>query len=160
MPLVYNELRALAKHYMRGERPGHTLQTTALVHEAYLKLGGEREAPWESRAHYLRMASQAMRRVLIDHARRRKADKKGGKRTREPLDKALDLMESSSTDLVELDSSLDKLAGIDPQLAQVVELRFFGGLTVEETAKVLGISKTTVKQDWSLAKAWLKQEMG
>ena len=160
MPLIYNELRALAKRYMRGERSGHTLQTTALVHEAYIKLGGVTEISWESRAHYLRVASQAMRRVLIDHARRKKADKKGGKRTREPLDRAADIMEKASVDLLELDSAIDKLAKIDPQLAQVVELRFFGGLTVEETAKVIGISKTTVKEDWSLAKAWLKQEMG
>jgi RNA polymerase sigma factor (TIGR02999 family) len=160
MPLLYNELRALARHYMRSERPGHTLQTTALVHEVYLRLGGERDEGWENKTHFMRVAARAMRRVLIDHSRRKRADKKGGKRKREPLDKAAELMEEASFDLLDLDSALNRLSEIDEQMAQVVEIRFFGGLTVEETAKVMGISKSTVKHEWMMAKAWLKQQIG
>jgi RNA polymerase sigma factor (TIGR02999 family) len=160
LPLVYDELRNLARHYMRFERPGHTLQTTALVHEAYLKLGGDSDIAWESRGHFLRLAAQAMRRVLIDHARRKRSVKKGGKWGREPLDKAVDLFEEASfVDLVELDSALDRLGEIEKQMVRIVELRFFGGFTVEETAQILGISKTTVKHDWMLARAWLKQQI-
>jgi RNA polymerase sigma-70 factor (ECF subfamily) len=159
MPLLYDELRALARQYMRSERPGHTLQTTVLVHEAYLRLGGQKDAGWESKAHFMRMAAKVMRRVLIDHARRKRSVKKGGKLSREPLDKAADIMEEASVDLLTLDSALSRLAEIDKQMAEVVEFRFFAGLTVEETAKIMGISESTVKHDWMLAKAWLKQQV-
>jgi RNA polymerase sigma factor (TIGR02999 family) len=159
MPLLYDELRVMARHYMRGERPGHTLQTTALVHEAYLKLGGEKDAGWESKAHFMRVAARAMRRVLIDHARRKRSAKKGGKWTREPLDEALKLMEDVSFDLLAVDNALSDLYEIDKQMAQVVEFRFFAGLTIEETAEVMGISQSTVKNEWVLAKAWLRQQM-
>lgn len=160
MPVLYDELRSLARSYMRGERPGHTLQTTALVHEAYLRLGGDRDIAWESKAHFMRVAARTMRRVLIDHARRNRSDKKGGKRGREPLDRAVEVMEEASFDLVALDSVLARLSEIDGQMGQVVELRFFAGLTIEETGKVMGISIGTVKNDWALAKAWLKQQIG
>lgn len=160
LPLIYDELRGLARHYMHFERPGHTLQTTALVHEAYLKLGGDRGMEWEGRNHFLRVAAQAMRHILIDHARKKRSLKKGGDRLREPLDKAVELFEKTSlVDLVDLDSALDRLGKIEQQLVRIVELRFFGGFTVLETAQILGISKTTVKHDWSLARAWLKQQI-
>lgn len=160
MPHVYNELRNLARHYMRAERAGHTLQTTALVHEAYLRLGDEEDTVWEDKSHYMRIASRAMRQILIDHARRKKAEKKGGKWGREPLYQAAELMEEVSHDLLDLDIALNKMAVIDPRMAQVVELRFFGGLTVEQTARAMGISKATVKREWMVAKAWLMQKIG
>ena len=160
MPVIYEELRSLARAYMRAERPGHTLQTTALVHEAYLRLGGDKDVAWQNRVHFMRVAARTMRRVLIDHARRKRADKKGGMRKREPLDRAVGLLEESSFDLVAMDSVLSRLSEIDEQMGQVVELRFFGGLTIEETAAVLGISQSTVKQEWTLAKAWLKYQLG
>lgn len=159
MPLLYDELRALAHRYMRGERPGHTLQTTALVHEAYLRLGGDEDAGWENRTHFIRVAAQAMRRVLIDHARRKRSDKKGGKWERVPLDEAMELMEDSCIDILAVDGALRRLTEIDRQMALVVELRFFGGLTVEETAQVMEVSPSTVKHEWMLAKAWLKQQI-
>jgi RNA polymerase sigma factor (TIGR02999 family) len=159
MPVIYDELRALARYHIRAERPGHTLQTTALVHEAYLRLGGEKDASWVDKAHYMRVASRAMRRVLIDHARRKRADKKGGGRKRRPLDQVAEFMEEASVDLLALDSALKRLAEVDTQTAQVVEFRFFGGLTVEQTAKVMGISKATVKREWLVAKAWLKNKV-
>ncbi|MHC4942272.1 MAG: sigma-70 family RNA polymerase sigma factor [Planctomycetota bacterium] len=159
MPLVYNELRNLARRYMRTENKGHTLQTTALVHEAYLRLGGERDTPWENKAHYMRVAARAMRHILIDHSRRKQADRKGGKWGREPLYQAAELMEEVSFDLLDLDSALNRMSKIDQRMAQVVELRFFGGLSVEQTAKVLGISKTTVKREWVVARTWLKQSI-
>jgi RNA polymerase sigma factor (TIGR02999 family) len=159
LSLVYDELRALAGYYMRRERPGHTLQTTALVHEAYLRLAGEREIPWESRAHYFRVAARAMRRVLIDHARLKKTGKKGAGRRRDPLDEAAVFMEESSTDLVALDQALSRLVEVDPRLVQVVELRFFGGLSIEDTARILNISPRTVKREWQTARVWLKREI-
>ncbi|MHC4942578.1 MAG: sigma-70 family RNA polymerase sigma factor [Planctomycetota bacterium] len=160
MPLLYDELRALARHYMRGERVDHTLQTTALVHEAYLRLGGKMETAWENKAHYMRVAARAMRHVLIDHARRKRAAKKGGTWKKESLDKAAEILEEASIDLLAVDQALSDLAKIDEQMAQVVELKFFGGLTIEETANVLGISPSTVKHEWVLAKAWLRQQIG
>lgn len=158
-PLVYDELWALAKGYMSRERPEHTLQTTALVHEAYLRLGGMTETAWESRAHYLRVASKAMRRVLIDHARRKRSEKLGGDRRKEPLDNAAVFIGDPSLDLLALEDVLRKLAEVEPRMESLVELRFFGGLTVEETARILGISDRTVRNDWRIAKAWLKREM-
>jgi len=160
LPLLYDELRSLARYYMRGERKGHTLQTTALVHEAYLRLCGTEDSAWDNRSHYMRVAARAMRHGLIDHARQKKTDKRGGKRQREPLDMVDHLLGDGSVDLLALDHALTDLAEMDPRLAQIVELRFFGGLTIEETARVLDISPRTVKYDWKLAKAWLKEELG
>src|SRR5215831_7085684 len=159
IPLVYGELRRLADSYMRRERTGHTLQTTALVHEAYLKLLGQRSVDWQNRAHFFGIAAQVMRRILIDHARGHVRDKRGGGREAVPLDEALVFSPERSADFLELDSALERLAELDPRQAKIVELRFFGGLTVEEAAEVLGISPKTVKRDWSVAKAWLHGEL-
>ena len=159
MSLIYDELRALAKSHMHRERSGHTLQTTALVHEAFIRLGGGKVTAWESRAHFMRTAAQAMRRILIDHARRKATDKLGGGRRRTPLDELAVFDERTSPDLLALDRALDKLAAVDPQVAQMVELRFFGGLTVKETAQVLDVSPRTVDYDWRMAKAWLQKEI-
>jgi RNA polymerase sigma-70 factor, ECF subfamily len=159
IPLVYNELRRMAGGYMRRERTGHTLQTTALVHEAYLKLCGQHSVAWQNRAHFFGIASQVMRRVLIDHARAHIRDKRGGGRESIPLDEALVFSPERSADFVELDAALQRLASFDARQARVVELRFFGGLTVEETAETLGISPKTVKREWSVAKAWLHGEL-
>jgi RNA polymerase sigma factor (TIGR02999 family) len=159
LPLLYDELHALARYYMQDEKRGHTLQTTALVHEAYLRLCGSADQSWENRAHYLRVAARAMRHVLIDHARRKLAEKRGGRRNRESLDMVDRLLGESRVDLVGLDHALNSLSELDPRMEQIVELRFFSGLTIEETAKVLGVSPRTVKYDWTLAKAWLKEEL-
>lgn len=161
LPLVYDELHALARGYMRRERPGHTLQTTALIHEAYLKLGGGEQIAWEGRAHFMKVAAQAMRRILIDHARSKKSERKGGDRDREPLEEdAAAYMDSPSVDLLALDDALEKLADVDPRMVQVVELRYFAGLSVDETAKILDISSRTVKNEWRTAKAWLIDQVG
>ncbi len=160
MPLVYSELLALAKGHMRHERSDHTLQATALVHEAYLRLGGMKEASWEDRAHYFRIASQAMRRVLIDYARRKRANKHGGGWNRNSLDEEAVFVGEPSVDLLALDSALTKLFEIDPRMAGLVELRFFGGLTVDDTARMLSISPRTARNDWRIARAWLKTKMG
>lgn len=159
IPLVYDELRSIASRYMRQERADHTLQTTALVHEAYIRLSGGQEMEWNSRAHFFGIAAQTMRRILIDYARKRSTDKKGGGWRRESLEEADVFIGEPSLDLIALNTALDQLSDIDPKMVRVVELRFFGGLSVEETAKVLSISTRTVKQDWRLAKAWLQQQM-
>jgi RNA polymerase sigma factor (TIGR02999 family) len=159
VPLVYAELRQIARRHMRLERPEHTLQATALVHEAYLKLIEQRTVDWQSRAHFFGVASQAMRCILIDHARGIRRDKRGGGQRAIALDEALVFSPEQSADLLELDVALHRLAEIDPRQARIVELRFFGGLNVEETAAVLGISPKTVKRDWSVAKAWLHGEL-
>jgi RNA polymerase sigma-70 factor, ECF subfamily len=159
IPLVYDELRRLADGYMRRERTGHTLQATALVHEAYLKLLGQHSVDWQNRAHFFGIAAQVMRRVLIDHARRHVRDKRGGGKEAVPLDEALVFSPERSSEFLELDSALERLAERDARLAKIVELRFFGGLTVEETAEVVGISPKTVKRDWTVAKAWLHGEL-
>jgi RNA polymerase sigma factor (TIGR02999 family) len=156
---VYDELHSLAAHYMSGERPGHTLQATALVHEAYLRLVGGSPVRWESRAHFLRVAARAMRRILIQHARRRLTDRRGGGRARGPLEEAAAVGGEPTVDLLALDEALTRLAAIDARSAQVVELRFFGGQSVEDTARVLGTSATTVKRDWRAAKAWLLKQI-
>lgn len=153
MPLVYEELRHLAKHYMAAERPGHTLQTTALIHEAYLRLIDQQEVP-QNRAHFFAIAAQAMRRVLVDHARTRGAAKHGGGAPKASLEDAA-VVPGRSAELIALDEALSDLATIDPRKSQVVELRYFGGLSVEETAEVLGLSPVTIMRDWSSAKAWL-----
>jgi RNA polymerase sigma factor (TIGR02999 family) len=158
-PLLYNELHRLAMHHMRNERPGHTLQATALVNEAYLKLIDNREANWQNRAHFLAIASQAMRRVLIDHARSKRRVKRGGLQQKVSLEDVVIAAEEQSYDLVALDSALDRLAKVDARQSRIVELRFFGGLSVEQTAEVLGISPKTVKRDWAVARAWLHREL-
>ena len=159
MPLVYNELRRLASSYLRRERPDHTLQTTALVHEAYLRLVDQRGTHWKCRDHFLAVAAQAMRRVLVDHARRHKAVKRGAALPKLSLEDAAAFSEEQSENLLLLDRLLTRLAIIDPQEVQIIELRFFGGLSVEETAVVMGVSPTTVKREWSVARKWLAREM-
>jgi RNA polymerase sigma-70 factor, ECF subfamily len=159
IPLVYDELRRLAAAYMRRERQEHTLQPTALVNEAYLRLIEQRQVHWQGRAHFFGIAAQLMRRILIDHARAHLRDKRGGGMISVPLDEALVFSPEKSSELIKLDESLDRLAKLDPRQGKVVELRFFGGLTVEQTADTLGISAKTVKREWSLAKAWLHGEL-
>jgi RNA polymerase sigma-70 factor, ECF subfamily len=159
IPLVYGELRRLARGYMRGERSDHTLQATALVHEAYIKLVEQHSVEWQGRAHFFGIAAQMMRRILIDHARAHLRDKRGSGEKPIPLDEALVFAPEQSMQIVRLDESLERLAKIDPRQSRIVELRFFGGLTVEQTAEVLGISTKTVKRDWSVAKAWLHGDL-
>jgi RNA polymerase sigma factor (TIGR02999 family) len=158
LPLVYDELRALAAGVLRGQRKGHTLEPTALVHEAYLKLV-DQTAPWEGRSHFFGVAAKAMRSILVDHARARKAEKRGGARERVPLDAAVVWFEERSLDLLALDEALERLAALDPAAARLVELRFFAGLTIEETARTLGVSTATVERDWALTRAWLHREL-
>jgi RNA polymerase sigma-70 factor (ECF subfamily) len=159
IPIVYNELRRLAAGYMRHEREDHTLQPTALVHEAYLKLIQQRAVDWQGRAHFFGIAAQVMRRILIDHARGHLRDKRGGGVIPVPLDEALVFSPEQSSELVMLDASLKRLAKLDPRQSRIVELRFFGGLTVEQTADTLDISAKTVKREWSMAKAWLHGDL-
>ncbi|HEX7295725.1 MAG TPA: sigma-70 family RNA polymerase sigma factor [Pyrinomonadaceae bacterium] len=161
MPVVYMELRRQAARHLRRERAGHTLQTTDLIHEAYLRLVDQKNVRWQSRAHFYAVAAQSMRRILVDHARRRHRAKRGGNSTIAlPLDEELVMAADSNADLLALDEALNRLAAIDPRQSQIVELRFFSGLTIEETATVTGFSKTTVKDDLNMAKAWLRRELG
>ena len=159
-PLVYEELRQQAARYLRRERAGHTLQTTALINEAYLRLIDAKDVHWQSRAHFFAIAANLMRRVLVDHARRRDAEKRGGAQLRLTLDERLAVSSTADVDVLAIDEALNKLSAIDSQQALVVELRFFSGLSVEETAAALGISTATVKRDWSVARAWLRREIG
>jgi RNA polymerase sigma-70 factor, ECF subfamily len=159
VPLVYSELRRMAARYMRRERVDHTLQTTALVHEAYLKLVEQTSSSWENRAHFFAIAAQIMRHILVDHARGHLREKRGGGQAVLQLDEGLVFSPEQSSELLEVDTALHRLIEIDPRQGKIVELRFFGGLTVEETAAVLGISPKTVKRDWSVAKAWLHGEL-
>lgn len=159
LPLIYNELRQLAHNFLYRERPGHTLQTTALVHEAYLKLIDQRDARFENRAHFFAIAAQAMRRILIDSARRHTAAKRGGRREKVSLDEAADISLEPDNNLLALDEALNALAEIDPEQSRIVELRYFGGLTIEETAEVLKTSPATVKREWTMARAWLYEAM-
>lgn len=160
LPLVYGELRAIARRYLSRESRGHTLQSTALVHEAYLKLVGQRSVRWQNRAHFYGIAAQMMRRILVDHARRQHRAKRGGPATTLSLDDTMAVAEpEAEVDLLALDEALTSLAAIDPRGARIVELRFFSGLTIEETAEVLVVSAGTVKRDWSTARAWLFREM-
>jgi RNA polymerase sigma-70 factor (ECF subfamily) len=159
VPVVYDELRRLAASYMRRERVDHTLQATALVHEAYLKLIEQRSVNWQSRAHFFGVAAQLMRRILIDHARGHSRQKRGGEQKKVSLDEAFVFSEQQADELLAVDDSLNRLAKIDPRQARVVELRFFSGLSVEETAEVLGVSPKTIKRDWSVAKAWLYADL-
>lgn len=159
LPLVYDELRRQAARYLRRERAGHTLQTTALIHEAYLRLVDQKNVHWQNRAHFFGIAAQLMRRILVDHARTKKRAKRGGSDIRVSLDEATAVAKAQDLDVVALDEALERLAKIDEQQSRIVELRFFSGLTVEETAEVLSISPATVKRDWSMAKAWLHREI-
>ncbi|MEW6320620.1 MAG: ECF-type sigma factor [Acidobacteriota bacterium] len=159
LPAVYDELRRLAEHYLRGERPGQTIQATALVHEAYLRLAAEKHHPWQNRTHFLAIAALSMRQILVQRARARKAAKRGGDPERITLDERLLAAEAGEVDLEALDQALDRLAALDARQARVVELRYFGGLTVEETAEALDISPATVKREWTLARAWLRREL-
>jgi len=163
LPLVYNELRQVADRYLRRERPGHTLQATALVHEAWLRLVDQRSVTWQSRAHFFGVAANLMRQILIQSARARHAEKRGGDDQKLYLDEVGELSDKLVTaqqpDLIALDDALNDLATVAPQQSRVVELRFFGGLSIEETAEVLGISPATVKREWNMAKAWLHREI-
>ncbi|SPF40420.1 RNA polymerase, sigma-24 subunit, ECF subfamily [Candidatus Sulfopaludibacter sp. SbA4] len=158
IPLVYAELRRLAASYMRLERPDHTLQPTALVHEAYLRLVGQ-ESSWQNRTHFLGVAAQQMRRILVDHARKHKAAKRAGKESRVSFEDVLAVALEQPGHVVEIDAALDQLAKEFPRQARVVELRFFGGYTEDDIAKVLAVSPETVKRDWRFAKTWLSREM-
>src|SRR6516164_8695835 len=159
MPLVYGQLRRLAGLYMRGERPGHTLQATALVHEAYLRLVGHEDVDWQNRAHFFGVAANLMRRILVDHARAKQAKKRGGGDQKVSLDKAVLVRPEAPEQFLALDEALERLAKRDPRQARIVELRYFGGLSEEETAEVLEISVRTVKRDWNVARAWLYQQL-
>ena len=159
IPLVYDELRRLASAYMRRERPGHTLQSTALVHEAYIKLSDQKNVSWQNRAHFFAVAAQLMRRILVDHARARLARKRGSRPDLIPVDEAFAFTPERSNDLLALDEALNRLGEKDPRTLQVVELRFFGGLTVEQTAEAMGISARTVKREWNFGRAWLRAEL-
>ena len=159
LPVVYEELRRLAAAYLRRERPGQTLQPTALVHEAYLRLMKDRPGRWQNRAHFCAIAAHSMRQILIERARARGALKRGGAQPRVTLDEGLVAGESRSIDLVALDSALERLERLDAEQARLVELRFFGGLTIEETAEAIGVSPATVKREWTMARAWLKLQL-
>jgi RNA polymerase sigma factor (TIGR02999 family) len=159
MPLVYDELRRLARNYMKRERPGQTLQTTALVNEAYLKLVDQEGTRLESRVHFFGIAARLMREILVDHARIRRAAKRGGAQVRLSLSKVDRVASNPDVNLIALDEALRRLQGIDPQKSRIVELRYFGGLGIEETAKVMSVSPAKVKRDWSMARAWLRSEI-
>jgi RNA polymerase sigma factor (TIGR02999 family) len=156
---VYDELRRLAHHHLRRERPGHSLQTTALVHDAYLQLVDQRRVQWQNRAHFFGIAAHLIRRILVEYARRRAAGKRGGDAVRVTIDPEMTASQPRDLGVVALDDALNRLAAIDPQQGRIVELRFFGGLTVEETADVVGISPRTVKREWRMARAWLEREL-
>jgi RNA polymerase sigma-70 factor (ECF subfamily) len=160
MPLVYSELRRLATNYLRRERAGHTLQPTALVNEAYLKLVGQRNAKWQNRAHFFAISAQLMRRILVDHARRNQADKRGGsEKQRLSITSVEELATQSAVDLLALNEALEELAKMDPQQSRIVELKFFGGLSIPETAEVLGVGHATVEREWKSARAWLRRQL-
>ena len=159
MPMVYDELRRLAHRYMRRVPEGQTLQTTALVHEAYLRLAGYGDAAWQDRAHFFAVCAQVMRRLLVDRARSRYAIKRGGGSHQVELDDAIAVSPAQDEKLMALDEALERLAAIDPRKARIVEMRYFGGMSVEETGQVLDLSTTTIKREWSKARAWLHREM-
>jgi RNA polymerase sigma factor (TIGR02999 family) len=159
MPLVYSELRRLAAAYLRRERPDHTLQSTALVHEAFLKLVNQREVEWRSRAHFYGIAAQMIRRILVDYARAHHAEKRGSHAVKLALDEALAVPENTELDLVGLNDALEQLGQMDPRQNRIVELRFFAGLSIEETAEVMQLSPATIKREWNSARAWLFREI-
>jgi RNA polymerase sigma factor (TIGR02999 family) len=158
-PRVYRELRRVAARLLQNERPGHTLQSTDLVHEVYLRLVNAREVEWQHRAHFFAVSATLMRRILLDRARRKAAAKRGGKGQLLDLDKTVDVAQTQARELLALDDALDALAEVDPRKARIVELRFFGGLSVKETAEVVKVSSDTVMRDWKLARAWLLTEL-
>ncbi len=160
LPAAYDELRLLAQRFMAHERPDHTLQPTALVNEAYLRLSAQRQVDWVDRPQFFGIAAQMMRRILVNHAEARNAAKRGGTATRVTLDEAVSWPGDRDVDLVELDEALVRLSLIDPRQGRLVELRFFAGLTIEDTAVLLGISPATVKREWTVAKAWLRRDLG
>ncbi len=157
MPLIYDELHGLAARYMQREAPGHTLQTTALVHEAYLRLIDQSRVDWKGRAHFFAVAAEMIRRVLIDHARQRRAAKRGGSAHRVTLTDSIGACEQEQVDLLALDEALNELSALNDRHRQVVELRFFGGLSIDETAHILDVSPQTVRSDWRMARAWLRE---
>ena len=159
IPIVYEELRRQASNYLRRERPGHTLQTTALIHEAYVRLVDQKNVHWQNRAQFFGIAAQLMRRILVDHARTKHRAKRGGSAVRVSLTDTTAVTKDANLDLIEIDEALNRLAKIDEQQAQIVEMRFFSGLSVEETAAALNISPATVKRDWRVAKAWLHRSL-
>ena len=159
LPLVYTELRRIARHYLLQERSDHTLQSTALVHEAYVRLAKQQLPEWKNRAHFFAVAAQLMRQILVDHARTHRASKRGGAAYVLALEEAEEEAQPLDLDLVALDDALKTLAELDSQQSRVVELKFFGGLSIEETAEVLGVSSSTVKRDWVMARAWLHREL-
>jgi RNA polymerase sigma-70 factor (ECF subfamily) len=159
MPLVYQELRKLSQGYLKAERADHTLQATALVHEAYIRLVDWENVTWQNRAHFFAVAAQIMRRILVDHAREKQSQKRGGGLTRLSLDEAVSFSRQREVDLVVLDDALESLSLLDTKQSKIVELRFFGGLTVEETAEALNVSPATIKREWTIAKAWLHKKI-
>jgi RNA polymerase sigma factor (TIGR02999 family) len=159
MPLIHEELRRLAHHYMSRERPGHTLQTTALVNEAYVRLVNRKGVRWQNRAHFFAIAAKSMRSILVDHARGLAYAKRGGGATKIALDEGMIVSHERAAEVVALDEALVVLAEMDPKQSRIVELRFFGGLTIEETAEVLDLSPATIKREWTTAKAWLYHEL-
>ena len=159
LPRLYSELRRLAGGYLRDERPGHTLQPTALVHEAYLRLRQQRNVDWANHAQFLGVAAKMMRRILVSHARKREADKRGGGVTHVSLDTAVAALDDAAVPALDVNRALTKLEAMDPHQAQIAELRFFGGLSVPQTAEVLGVSPATVKREWTVAKIWLEREI-
>jgi RNA polymerase sigma factor (TIGR02999 family) len=159
MPLVYEDFHRLAESFLRREREGHTLQPTALVNEAFLKLVDQKQVDWKGRTHFLAIGAQAMRRVLVDHARRRRRSKRGGEVQRIALEADLAVSPSREEDVLAVNEALDKLEELDPRQARIVEYRFFGGLNVEEVTEVLGVSKRTVEADWTMVRAWLRREL-
>jgi RNA polymerase sigma-70 factor, ECF subfamily len=159
IPLIYNELRRIAGAYLRRERPGQTLQATALVHEAYLRLANGQEGPWQNRAHFFAIAANTMRRILVDHARRRLASKRGGGARKVELDDSVLIGKDKLEDVIAVDEALKRLEKLDPRLSQLVELRYFTGLDVEDAAEAMGISTMKLKREWRSAKAWLNQEL-
>jgi RNA polymerase sigma factor (TIGR02999 family) len=159
MPVVYGELRRIAAHFMRGQKPGHTLQTSALVNEAFLRLVDSSRVNWQGRTHFFAISAQLMRRILVDAARRKNSQKRGGDRVRITLDEKVDAPATTEMDLVNLDEALLRLAELNPRHSRIVELRYFGGLTEEQVAETLNISTRTVRRDWSVARAWLYREL-
>ena len=159
MPLVHDELHRLARRHMRREKPGHILQTSALVNEAYLRLVDASQIHWQNRAHFFGIAARLMRRILVDDARRRHFDKRGGRMIQVALDEVMSVPQEQAANIVALDDALQTLATIDPRQSEIVELRFFGGMSIEETAEFLLVSPGTVMRDWTFARAWLRKEM-
>lgn len=159
MPAIYAELHQLAHKHIRREEPGHILQTSALINEAYLRLAEHRKIPWQNRKHFFGIAARLMRHILVDEARKRKSDKRGGDAIRIPFDEAINVVEQQAANVVALDEALTRLQNIDSRQSEIVELRFFGGLSIEETADILKVSAGTVMRDWTFARAWLRNEI-